>query len=368
MQMPYQAAVYNVMIASPSDIQKERKVVREILAEWNNINAEKRNIVLMPIGWETHSTPETGGHPQDILNGQILERSDLLVGLFWTRVGTPTENYVSGSIEEINKHVNAGKPAMLYFSDQPAEPSRVDPEQYRRLQEFKDRWKALALLGECADPSDFREKFNRHLQIKLNDDPYFQRSLMPSRRVAGTVEYHKRANDFLPRVATFIAEAKKEIWLAGVNFYSTAPEHKCLFVERLRQGVNVRFLILDPTSPYRREVAKGFSNSDELLKTQCDSTVAALREIYDKWKHERLRGQLEIRLFARAPNIRFYFFDRGCETGFTYLVPHLDGLDSPNLPGFLAENVEDGIAPTYADRMQGLWEKATRYEDWLRKT
>lgn len=172
--MAYQATVYNVMIASPSDILEERHVVREVLTKWNIIHAENRHVVLLPIGWETHSIPETGDHPQSILNRQILEQSDLLVGLFWTRLGTPTDKYVSGSAEEINRHVDAGKPAMLYFSDQPAKPSSVEPEQYRKLQQFKDKWSAHALIGEWENPSDFREKFDSQLQMKLNKDPYFK--------------------------------------------------------------------------------------------------------------------------------------------------------------------------------------------------
>lgn len=182
--MAYQATVYNVMIASPSDILEERHVVREVLTKWNIIHAENRHVVLLPIGWETHSIPETGDHPQSILNRQILEQSDLLVGLFWTRLGTPTDKYVSGSAEEINRHVDAGKPAMLYFSDQPAKPSSVDPEQYRRLQQFKDKWNAHALIGEWENPSDFREKFDSQLQMKLNKDPYFQNLSAPETQPA----------------------------------------------------------------------------------------------------------------------------------------------------------------------------------------
>ena len=174
--MAYQATVYNVMIASPSDISKERAVIRQVIDKWNTVHSESQKIVLLPIEWETHSTPETGGHPQDILNRQILEPSDLLIGLFWTRLGTPTERDVSGSAEEVSRHVTAGKPAMLYFSDQPAKLSTVDAEQYERLQQFRNQWNAHALIGEWDSPSDLREKFDSQLQMKLTHDPYFQKN------------------------------------------------------------------------------------------------------------------------------------------------------------------------------------------------
>jgi hypothetical protein len=70
--LPYQATVYKVMIASPSDVAQERRVIREVIHEWNSIHAEDRRIVLMPIGWETHSSPYMGERAQEIINVQLL--------------------------------------------------------------------------------------------------------------------------------------------------------------------------------------------------------------------------------------------------------------------------------------------------------
>jgi hypothetical protein len=66
--LAYQATVYKVMIASPSDVVQERRVIREVIHEWNSIHAEDRGIVLMPIGWETHSSPSMGERAQEIIN------------------------------------------------------------------------------------------------------------------------------------------------------------------------------------------------------------------------------------------------------------------------------------------------------------
>lgn len=172
--MPYQSTTYNVMIASPGDVVVERNTVRQVLNDWNIIHSKSRQIVLLPIGWETHSSPEMGDHPQNILNKQILQRSDLLVGVFWTRVGTPTSTYASGSVEEIEEHINTDKPAMLYFSNQPVRPDSVDQEQYSQLLLFRESCKKRGLFEQYENVADFREKFFRQLQIKLNEDSYFQ--------------------------------------------------------------------------------------------------------------------------------------------------------------------------------------------------
>lgn len=59
------------MIASPGDIVSERSIIRDAVYEWNAVHSKSRNIVLPPIGWESHLSPEMGGSPQEIINKQI---------------------------------------------------------------------------------------------------------------------------------------------------------------------------------------------------------------------------------------------------------------------------------------------------------
>lgn len=62
----YTANVYNVMLASPSDVDEERQVARDIIWEWNYLHSQDKRIVLLPLGWETHSSPLLGDRPQGI--------------------------------------------------------------------------------------------------------------------------------------------------------------------------------------------------------------------------------------------------------------------------------------------------------------
>jgi hypothetical protein len=124
--MPYTATVFNVMIASPGDVAVERQLAREVVHNWNAIHGESRKMVLMPTGWETHSHPSMEDRAQGVLNKQILVQADLLVAIFWARLGTPTGEAVSGSVEEIERHVKAGKPAMIYFSSAPIRMNQLD--------------------------------------------------------------------------------------------------------------------------------------------------------------------------------------------------------------------------------------------------
>jgi len=161
--MVYTANALKVMIASPSDVEKERRLVRDLIQEWNYVNSEDKSLVLMPVGWETHSIPSMDGRAQEIINKEVLADCDLLVAIFWTRIGTPTGEAESGTVEEIREHIEAGKPTMIYFSSVPVVLESVDNEQYSKLIDFKEELKKQGLIESYSTLSEFREKFSRQL-------------------------------------------------------------------------------------------------------------------------------------------------------------------------------------------------------------
>ncbi|MHC8324812.1 DUF4062 domain-containing protein [Pseudomonas sp. LB1P83] len=177
--MSYTAETFNVMIASPGDVASERAIIRDVIYEWNAVNSSLRKIVLLPIGWESHSSPEMGAPPQAIINKQIVENCDLLVGVFWTRIGTATDGYASGTVEELERHIESGKPAMLYFSSQPVAMDMVDLEQVASVKKFKADCQRRGLYESYDSHADFKTKLYRQLQLKVNQHPLFYRSENP---------------------------------------------------------------------------------------------------------------------------------------------------------------------------------------------
>jgi fido (protein-threonine AMPylation protein) len=156
--MPYNAKVIKVMIASPGDVAQERQIIKNVIHEWNAINSEDRGIVLMAVGWESHSSPSMEAAAQQVINKHILANCDLLVATFWTRVGTPANEFKSGTIEEIEEHLRAEKPAMICFSSATVRLDSVDEEQYRALQEFKQQCMTRGLIHTYESLSEFQEK------------------------------------------------------------------------------------------------------------------------------------------------------------------------------------------------------------------
>jgi hypothetical protein len=207
----YTATTFNVMIASPGDVASERAIVRDVVYEWNAVHSNSRKLVLLPIGWETHSSPEMGAPAQAIINQQILDKCDLLVGVFWTRIGTPTERHLSGTVEEIEKHISAGKPVMLYFSSQPVALDTVDIDQIQRLKKFKESCQPRGLYESYDSHGDFKDKFYRQLQLKLNEHPFFQLGGDGVQEVSELVESRTQLPQLSQEARVLLKEASQDI-------------------------------------------------------------------------------------------------------------------------------------------------------------
>lgn len=167
--MAFDAKVFKVLIASPGDVGDERNVIPEIINEWNAINASVSKVVLMPIKWETHSAPLLGDRPQAIINQQLVKDCDILVGIFWTRIGTNTGISISGTAEEIEQFVSMKKPVMLYFSQALVEPDKIDIGQFTILKTFKEKMRLQGLTESYQNIPDFRQKFSRQLSINVSN-------------------------------------------------------------------------------------------------------------------------------------------------------------------------------------------------------
>ncbi|NDV97244.1 hypothetical protein D0T84_20400 [Dysgonomonas sp. 521] len=159
----YPSFIFNIFISTPSDTQNEILKIEDSIEQWNTFNSKSEGIMLKSLMWGKDTYPITigglEGRPQGIINKQLLEESDILIGVFWTRIGTPTidENgveYVSGSAEEIAKHIKAGKPAMLFFSKAKPDLEKLGKKemiQYEKLLSFKKEYRQFGLVIEFGE-------------------------------------------------------------------------------------------------------------------------------------------------------------------------------------------------------------------------
>ena len=166
--MPRKITQYSVLVASPSDVMNERRVIRQTMHDWNTSVGQTLGVNLEPVMWETHATPEMGDRPQAIINRQIVDECDILVGVFWTRLGSPTGVAVSGTAEEISLFVEAKKPALVYFSSMLINPTGFDVEQFQKLLAFKSALQNQGLQGSFGDLEELRANLHADLTRTLN--------------------------------------------------------------------------------------------------------------------------------------------------------------------------------------------------------
>jgi hypothetical protein len=114
-----------------------------------------------------------------MVNDRLLAHADILVGIFWSRVGTPTGEAASGTIEEIERHIAEGKPAMLYFSSRDIPQDMIDGEQLEKLTAFKKWASQQGIYYEYETPDDLRSALREHLPRAMIENAYVSAMLKP---------------------------------------------------------------------------------------------------------------------------------------------------------------------------------------------
>ena len=170
--MSYKAIVYQVFIASPGDTEEERDIARRVLIQWNATHAEYEKMVLLPVGWETNGAPEVGRDPQEYINCELLDKCDILIGIFKNSVGTLGKAGIGRTEEEILRHINNGRIAMIYFSNQSL-PSDVNTKQVEQVRELKNKFQNNnAYTGEYSNLQELESKLYCNIEKKLNESRF----------------------------------------------------------------------------------------------------------------------------------------------------------------------------------------------------
>lgn len=163
--MPSKITVYDLLISCPSDVSEYVDMLEKEIIHFNNFYGRSNNVIVRTRHWSKDSYSEFGNHPQKLLNKQIVDSSDMALGVFWTRFGTPTENYGSGTEEEIERMLSMGKQVFLYFLDKPVQLSKFDPEQYKKIQAFMDTHKNEGIFFNVPDERALSTKFRENLEL-----------------------------------------------------------------------------------------------------------------------------------------------------------------------------------------------------------
>lgn len=175
--------VYNLLISCPSDVNQFVDTIKKCVENFNRGFGYTNNIQIVSRHWSTDSYSQSGDKPQELLNNQFVRDSDIAVAVFWTKFGTPTDNYGSGTEEEIKEMLSSNKQVFVYFLDEKISPSDIDTEQYEKLNAFREKYKYKGLYATVKSKEELEAKFAKDLEkcfttkkskIKQNINPIFE--------------------------------------------------------------------------------------------------------------------------------------------------------------------------------------------------
>ncbi len=155
--VPFTATILQVLIASPGDVLDARDAVERAIHAWNGSVGRAAGVIFLPRRWETDAIPELGRDAQSVLNSQLVDEADVVIGIFHSRLGRRTERAVSGTAEELERSRQADKPVHVYFGEMPF-PYSSDVTQLALVQEFRAELDKVGLLGKYTSLFDLESR------------------------------------------------------------------------------------------------------------------------------------------------------------------------------------------------------------------
>jgi hypothetical protein len=160
--MPRNARVYDCLVISPGDVDAERDAIDGAVQFYNTVFGIHSGVVVQTSRWE-YAAPDPHGPPQAVINRQIGDHCELGIAVFWSRLGTPTDEHDSGSIEEIERLLARGARVMVYHCVRDVPQDRLRDSQYPLLQAKLVELKQRGLVKEFRTTEELTKLVLGHL-------------------------------------------------------------------------------------------------------------------------------------------------------------------------------------------------------------
>lgn len=268
---------YTVLISCPSDVKKEKDVIKKVIDEFNRTHSYNYGVVFKDIEWKLGTYSSVGEDPQSQINRQIVDESDMAVALFWNRVGDETKNNISGTVEEIEKLCKQNKQVFLYFSSKPILANNLDINQFERLQDIKKKYQNSSIYKEYSTINEFKNIFENEFNL------YVARNIENAQEPLKRGLFSIVPND-IKSLQAKINQAEHSIFLSGMSLISTLSISfaKC---DKLN---NIHVLITKEEANLIKECAK-------LSDTNYDEFVAHIQLVKKHYYEMSIPNNMEIR-------------------------------------------------------------------------
>lgn len=166
----------NVFVSSLSDVYEEREILDGVVRDINNTWMDALGIMLKTKKWETNVPSKiTNQDPTDIIIEEIGEY-DIHIGIMWSRFGSPTNEYESGTEQEfrtaLNYYKEYKKPLIkFYFSKREFRlETQEEIDQFRQVKNFENEIKNMGIIKYYQSIEEFRYMLFMELSICIKEE------------------------------------------------------------------------------------------------------------------------------------------------------------------------------------------------------
>lgn len=160
--MPKSITQYNLLISCPDDVHEKIEVIEKAVKKFNDQFSDIIGISIRTKHWSKDSYPQSGGKPQELLNKRFKD-CDACIAIFWTKFGTPTDEYDSGTQEEIENMLSSGKQVFMYFSEEDIPHEKRNDTEFKKIDDFKEEYRNRGLYATFSSANELAEKVFAHI-------------------------------------------------------------------------------------------------------------------------------------------------------------------------------------------------------------
>jgi len=176
--------VVRVFVSSPADVSLERDAAVRAIERVNQLFAPETRVEA--VLWEHRTIPDLARPQELVFEDTDFDEVDILVGIFWSRIGTPTggddpatgREFAGGSVEELRaaealRESGQLSRILLYFCNRPLPANDIQALEQRAAvlklrQSYLESLSGRGWVTDYTAVSDFEALLYQHLSMAVS--------------------------------------------------------------------------------------------------------------------------------------------------------------------------------------------------------
>ena len=155
----------------------------------------------------------------------------------------------------------------------------------------------------------------------------------------------------------FISKSEQFL-LGGVALRSSIRHHRGQWVEQLKKGAKLRFLVLNPESPDVSAIAKSWNTTSDQVRADIRSALQVISILESEAK--KGTGSVEVRLMTHQPTVAFALRNPTSPEAMLRISPRLYGVGAKSRPVMILRPVDNWYI-RFVRSCEKLWDDSKPY-------